>query len=111
MIRMQITERDGAELYRALLDAIRTRELRTFTLTRRGRRVEHVRYPGFLNWSHKEGVIDCEVRSPQKPGTEWQLLGALIGRLAHRYAGLVQGITIQFPGAEPAKPARRRRRR
>ena len=111
MVRLQIVEREGAELHKTLLEAIRSRELRTFVLKRRGRRVEHVRYPGWMNWTHRGGILDCEVLSPRKPGSEWQLLGALVGRLAHRYAGAVQSITIQFPGAEPAAAARRRRRR
>ncbi len=111
MIRLQITEHDGADLHKTLIEAMRTGELRTFKVTRRGRRVEHVRYPGWVNWTHKAGVIDCDVISPRKPGSEWQLLGALIGRLAHKYPGLVQSIGIHFPGAEAPKPTRRRRRR
>jgi len=69
----------------------------------------HVRHPGWMNWTHRGGILDCEVLSPCKPGSEWQLLGALVGRLAQRYAGTVQGITIQCPGAEPPPPARYRR--
>ena len=111
MIRLQIVEREGAELHRTLVDAMRSGELRTFKLKRRGRRVEHIRYPGWMNWTHREGVIDCEVVSPRKPGSEWQLLSALVGRLSHRFAGSILSITLQFPGAEAAKPRKRRRRR
>ena len=99
MIRLQIVEQPGAELYRTLVQAMRSGELRTFQATRRGRRVTHANpnYPGWMNWSHQGGLIVGEVRSPRKPGAEWRLLGALIGRLADKYAPLVQSISIQFP--------------
>lgn len=39
MIRFQIIERTGANLYKTLVDAMRAGELRTFAATRRGRRI------------------------------------------------------------------------
>ena len=46
--RMQIVERPGMELFRVLKRAIRTKDLRTFTLERHGMRVVHNRYPGYM---------------------------------------------------------------
>jgi hypothetical protein len=70
MIRFQIIERAGANLHRTLVDAMRLGELRTFTATRRGRRIQHknLSYPGWMNWSVHDGMINCEVISPRKPG-------------------------------------------
>ncbi len=115
MIRLQIVERHGANLYRTLIDAMRSGGLRTFNVLRRGRKVTHrnPNYSGWMNWSYAEGVVTCEVLSPRKPGTEWRLLSALVGRLADKFADRVHSISIQFPDAPAPKirPRRRRRRR
>ena len=113
MIRLQIVEQPGTDLYRSLIGAMRSGELRTFIVRRRGKRVTHRNpgYSGWIHWSSAGGVISCEVRSPQKPGTEWRLLSALIGRLADKYAGQVHSISIQFPDAEVSHARRKRRRR
>jgi hypothetical protein len=110
MIRLQIAERPRAELFRRLKEAMRTGELRTFRLEKRGRKVVHVRYPGWMNWSGADGMVHCEILSPQKPGTEWQFLGAFLGRLAHRYSADIVTIGIQFPPAGDAARSRRKRR-
>ena len=62
---------------------MRTGELRAFEATRRGRRIQHknLSYPGWMNWSVSDGLINCEVISPHKPGREWQLFSAFLGRL------------------------------
>ena len=106
MIRLQIVERHGTNLHRVLVEAMRSGELRTFSVTKRGRRVTHTNpnYPGWMKWSYAEGVIVCGVLSPQKPGGEWKLLSALIGRLADKYADRVHSINIQFPDQGAAKP-------
>jgi hypothetical protein len=118
MIRFQIIERAGANLHKTLVDAMRAGELRTFQATRRGRRIQHknLSYAGWMNWSVHDGMINCEVISPRKPGREWQFFSAFLGRLADRYAEHTLAINIQFPGALPqsGRPAlkhRRRRRR
>jgi hypothetical protein len=67
-------------------------------------------YPGWIKWSHTEGVITCEILSPHKPGTEWRLLSAFIGRLADKYSSRVHSINIQFPEPAPAGPAAARTR-
>ena len=112
MIRFQIIERTGANLHHELLRAIRTRELRTFVLAKRGRKIQHVStsYHGWMNWTARHGVIGCEVLSPRKPGREWQLFSAFLGRLADRYADRISAINVQFPEPPPAKPRKRRRR-
>ena len=115
MIRFQIIERPGANLYKTLVDAMRAGELRTFEATRRGRRIQHknLSYPGWMNWSVHDGMINCEVISPRKPGREWQFFSAFLGRLADRYSGEILAINIQFPGSDeesPKKMAKRRRR-
>jgi hypothetical protein len=111
MIRVQIVERHGVNLYRMLIDAMRSGDLRTFTVARRGRMITHrnPNYPGWMRWYHKAGVISCEVRSPRKPGTEWRLVSALVVRLADKFANRVHSISIQFPDA--AIPSTRRKRR
>jgi hypothetical protein len=49
---------------------MRAGELRTFEATRRGRRIQHknLSYPGWMNCSVAEGIINCEIISPRKPG-------------------------------------------
>ncbi|HWP60061.1 MAG TPA: hypothetical protein VNL14_19365 [Candidatus Acidoferrales bacterium] len=115
MIRFQIIERPGANLYRTLIGAMRAGALRTFRATRRGRRIQHknLSYPGWMNWSVSDGLINCEVISPHKPGREWQLFSAFLGRLADRYADHIVAINVQFPGgsAKPVRGAARKRRR
>jgi hypothetical protein len=119
MIRFHIVERPGANLQRVLTAAMRRGELRTFKALKRGRKIEHITYPGWMNWSSADGVISCTVLSPRKPGQEWQLFSAFLGRLAARYADSVVAIEVQFPDAAPSprkadrrrkKTARRRRR-
>jgi hypothetical protein len=115
MIRFQIIERTGANLHKTLVAAMRDGDLRTFLVKKRGRKVLHknVSYPGWMNWSAADGVINCDVISPNKPGREWQFFSAFLGRLADRYADQIVAINIQFPSAPQAarKPARRRKRR
>ncbi len=110
MIRFQIVEQPGAELQKELVRAMRASDLRTFVVKNRGRRVQHITYPGWMNWRSEHGVIHCEVLSPRKPGAEWQLFSAFVGRLAHRYAGRVAAINVQFPDAAPIVAVKRRRR-
>lgn len=114
MIRFQIVERPGANLHKMLVDAMRTGELRTFVARKRGRKVLHKNqaYPGWMNWTDANGLISCEVISPHKPGREWQLFSAFLGRLADRYADRIVAINIQFPASVPPEtPVRRRKRR
>ncbi len=111
MIRLQIVERPGTKLFSVLKRAIRSKELRTFTLERRGTRVVHVRSPGYMSWTDAEGVIACEIRTPRDEGKEWQLLTNVVGRLADRYAGMVESINIQLTKAPEAPPKRKKRRR
>jgi hypothetical protein len=112
MIRFQIIERAGANLHKILVDAMRAGTLRTFEATRRGRRIQHknLSYPGWMNWSVHNGMINCEVISPRKPGREWQFFSAFLGRLADRYADYILAINIQFPGsvAESRRVKKRR---
>jgi hypothetical protein len=113
VIRFQIVERAGAALYGSIVDAMRHGELKTFRAQKRGHKVHHVSKPGWMNWSATGGLIMCEVISPQKPGQEWQLFSAFLGRLADRYSDRIVAINVQFPAAatEPAAPAKRRARR
>jgi hypothetical protein len=115
MIRFQIIERAGASLYKTLIGAMRKGELRTFEATKRGRRIQHknLSYPGWMNWSVSDGIINCEVISPHKPGREWQLFSAFVGRLADRYADRIVAINVQFPdsAATARKSTRARNRR
>ncbi|HSD73968.1 MAG TPA: hypothetical protein VLB75_04310 [Steroidobacteraceae bacterium] len=110
MIRFHIVERPGANLQRALTAAMRAGELRTFKALKRGRKIEHITYPGWMNWSSADGVISCTVLSPRKPGQEWQLFSAFLGRLAARYADSVVAIEVQFPDAAPSPKKTGRRK-
>jgi hypothetical protein len=111
MIRFQIVERPGANAFGVLKRAIRSKELRTFSLERRGTRVVHVRSPGYMSWSYAGGAISCEIRTPRDEGKEWQLLTNVIGRLADRYPSVVESINIQLAAPPEAPPKRRKRRR
>ncbi len=113
MIRLQIVEQPGVQLYRSLIGAMRSGELRTFIVKRRGKKVTHrnPNYSGWINWSSAGGVISCEVLSPRRAGTEWRLLSALVGRLADKYADQVHSISIQFPDAKAPRTRRKRRRK
>jgi hypothetical protein len=112
MIRFQIIERTGANLQKVLVEAMRSGELRTFIAKKRGRKILHKNsaYPGWMNWSVSEGIISCEVISPNKPGREWQLFSAFLGRLADRYADRIVAINIQFPASVPFEAPGRRPR-
>jgi hypothetical protein len=110
MIRMQIVERPGTELFKVLKRAIRSHDLRTFSLEKHGTRVVHVRSPGYMNWTATEGIIACEIRTPRDKGKEWQMLSAMIGRLADRYPALVESVNIQLT-APPPVPVKKKRRR
>lgn len=116
MIRLQIVEKRGSNLYKMLVEAMRSGKLQTFYVTKRGRKVTHTNpnYHGWMNWSFAEGVIACEVLSPRKPGDEWKFLHSLIGRLAHKYSADIHSISIQFPdagGIELSEKRKSRRRR
>ena len=114
MLRFQIIERTGANLQTTLVDAMRSGELRTFVAKKRGRKILHKNsaYPGWMNWSESAGMINCEVISPNKPGREWQLFSAFLGRLADRYAERIVAINVQFPSSVPfAEPRSRSRSR
>lgn len=113
MICFQVIERRGANLYQVLRGAMRSKELRTFYLAMHGRRVCHTNpsYSGWMRWSHADGVITCQVVSPRQPGTEWRLFSAFVGRLADRFADLIQCVNIQFNGPLPKGPLKRRSRR
>ena len=111
MIRMQIVERPGAKLFSLLKRAIRSKELRTFTLERHGTRVVHIRSPGHMSWTSAEGIIACEVRSPRDEGKEWQFLTNFVGRLADRYPQFVESINIQLTAPPPPPRPRKKRRR
>lgn len=112
MIRFQIIQRSGVDLHRSLVDAMRSGALQTFDSSKRGSKVTHAKHPGWMNWSVSEGVITCEVLSPRKPGHEWQLFHAFIGRLAARFAVDIAAINIQFPTPDlPTQPRRTKRKR
>jgi hypothetical protein len=111
MIRLQIVEHYGAGLYRELLAYMRSGSLQTFSATKRGRKLSHVKYPGWINWSSSEGAITCEVLSPRRPNEEWQLMHAFLGRLAARFAASIIAINVQFPTAPDSVTRAPRKRR
>lgn len=100
MITLQIVEHPEYELYKELRRAMRSKDLRTFSMQSKGRRIVHMNYPGWIAWSHEANVIACVVKNPKDPDSEWQLMHAFLGRLADRYAEYIHSINIQFPDAE-----------
>lgn len=108
MIRLEIVERKGARLRKRLIDAMRSGELRTFTAADRGRKVTHLRYPGQMRWADAKGTIIATMRGARGE-SPWQLLGAFLGRIAHKYSAQVESIRIEFGPSRGAKPARGRR--
>ena len=110
MIRMQIVERPGVKLFSVLKRAMRSGDLRTFSLERHGTRVTHVRSPGFMNWTDAEGIIACEIRSPRDEGKEWQLLSNVVGRLSDRFPDLVESINIQLAAPPVIAPKKKKRK-
>ena len=111
MIRLEIVERKGAKLYKRLIEAMRTGDLRTFQVAERGKKVTHVRHPGMMRWKESDGVIAGTLRGA-KGESAWRLLGAFLGRLADKYADRVESISIRFVETVQVKrPARRAARR
>jgi hypothetical protein len=66
-----------------------------------------------MKWTHEDGVMNCSILSPKKPGMEWKFFGAFLGRLADRFADEIHSINVQFPGEPPGppKPAKKRKTR
>lgn len=100
MITLQIVEQPDAELYKELLRAMRSGDLRTFSTQNRGKKVMHMTYAGWMNWHHDGNVITCVVKNPRNPRLEWQLMHAFLGRLADRFPEYIHSINIQFPDAQ-----------
>lgn len=100
MITVQIVEQPESNLYRQLLRAMRSGDLRTFQVQNRGKKITHMTYQGYMNWDHSGNVITCVIKNPRKPRVEWQFMHALIGRLADRYAPDIHSINMQFPDAD-----------
>ena len=96
MIRLLIIEKSETKLYKKLKEAMFSGELKTFVAQKRGKRIMHRKYPGWMNWSLSSGVIICEILSPQKPGEEWKLFSSFLGRLADKYNKDIHSINIQF---------------
>jgi hypothetical protein len=111
MIRLQIVERPGVKLFSILKRAMRSGDLRTFSLERRGTRVKHVRSPGYMNWTATEGIIACEIHSPRDEGKEWQMLSNVVGRLSDRFPDFVESINIQLMPRPVEAPKRKKKRR
>ena len=74
---------------------MRSGNLRTLVLAKRGSKVKHKKFGGWMNWKSRKGVLYCEIHSRQNK--EGQFLKSLIGRLYDRYAKLVNSVNIQFP--------------
>lgn len=113
-IYLQVVERHGSGLFKALQAAMRDGTLQTFFLEKRGTKVVHTNatYPGWMNWSNQHGVITATVLSPKKPGSEWKLLSAFVGRLADRYSDSILSISIQFgPPREKASVTAKKKKR
>jgi hypothetical protein len=114
VIHLQIISRNSADVQAELREAIEEQRMTTFEIEglRGGLRLRHKRFAGEVRF-RRDGPTGPElvsVRSRQS-NEEWQLLSAFIGRLTDRFRGQIAAINIQLEADEPAKPARKRRRR
>ena len=78
-IHFQIVEKRGANLRKALVEAMRSGSLETFVAKNRGRKVVHISssYPGWMKWGYHDGVITCVVLSPKKAGSGVEALSCV----------------------------------
>ena len=98
MILLQIIEKPGIKLHKKLVEAMRSGELKTLIVQKKGQKITHTNpgYPGWINISSSKGSINCEVLSPNKPGEEWKIFSAFVGRLCHKYSDEIHSINVQF---------------
>jgi hypothetical protein len=112
MIKIHIVERDGANLFQVVKGACYDGTLRTFSAEKRGRKITHTTYPGYITWSSaRDGVIIASVRSPRRPQDEWMIMSAFIGRLADKYPSSIHTISLQFDTAAATRQRRGAARR
>lgn len=92
-VRMVVTARGGANLKRALLEAVREGKLRTFEAYDRGHKLRHKRYPGYikLDWRAPDLVAELHSR-----GDASQLLGSFVGRLHAWFAEDIESVSMRF---------------
>jgi len=111
LVHLQIISRNAADVQAELRTAIEEQHMTTFEIEglRGGLRLRHKRFRGEV-WflpSGGSGPALVTVRS-RLPNEEWQLLTALIGRLADRFKNQIAGINIQLESGEVPKPKRRK---
>jgi hypothetical protein len=113
MVHMQILSRNAQDVQAELRSAIEEKRMTTFEIEgiRGGLRLRHKRFRGEVRFlrSGRAGPALVSVQS-RLPNEEWQLLSALIGRLADRFKNQIAGINIQLESDEPPKMRGRKRR-
>ena len=97
MIHLQLVPRDGANLKSLIRQAIANDKIRSFTVSQiqGGLRIKHKKHVGDIQFKQSKrpflATLICKNRTK-----EWQLLEALIGRLAYHFPNEMAGINIQF---------------
>jgi hypothetical protein len=110
MVHLQIISRNDADVQGVLRAAIEEGSMKTFEIARirGGLRLRHKRFRGEVRFARSDGPLLVTVRSP-KSVDEWQLLTALIGRLADRFRDQISSISLHFEA--PAAVAKKRGKR
>ena len=111
MVHLQIISRGDADIQAEIRSAIEEERMKTFEIVRLrgGLRLRHKRFRGEVHFIKSEGPLLITVRS-SKGADEWQLLSALIGRLADRFRDQISSINISFEvKAAPKKKSRKGR--
>lgn len=107
MVHLQIISRDGSDVQAELRAAIQEQRMTTFEIEgiRGGMRLRHKRFKGEVHFLPTRAGAPAllSVRS-KLANEEWQLLSALIGRLADRFRSQIVSINMQLEPPEQTLP-------
>ena len=97
MIHLQIIGKENAQIKSLLRSAIQDGKIKSFAITqvKGGLRIQHAKYPGSINFTQKNNVLLATLKC-QNTSREWQLLEALVGRLAYHFRDDMSAVNIQF---------------
>jgi len=96
-VRVVVTARGGGNLKRAIVEAVRGGELRTFEVYERGRKLRHKQratHPGYITLDWRAPDLLAEIHEAK--GREAMLLGSFVGRLHARFGKQVESVTMRF---------------
>lgn len=98
MIHAQLISRNGENLQTLIRSAIADGHIKSFETAKvaGGVRITHKKHPGAINLTKiAKGPLLATITCTN-PGREWQLLEALVGRLAYHFPTEVSAVNIQF---------------